>query len=178
MKVMTEALGIIEAPLSRNELAIRYRQMCEDPCLVNIPGKLELDVWGRILMTPANTRHGVLQGRLAHALKAQIGGEVIVECAIATPAGLFVPDLAWASPTFMDMWGAESPLMRAPEVCVEVISPSNSRQEMAEKRDAYFAVGAQEVWFVYQNSKRWEFYGATGQLPNSGFAVDLSEIFA
>jgi Uma2 family endonuclease len=111
-------------------------------------------------------------------LKTQLGGEVLVECAIATPTGLFVPDVVWASRTFMDSYSAESPLMRAPEICIEVLSPSNSRKEMTEKREAYFAVGAQEVWFVYQHARRCEFYGAAGLVPDSGFAVDLSEIFA
>jgi len=36
----------------------------------------------------------------------------------------------------------------APEICVEVISPRNSPEEMAEKRALYFAAGADEVWFA------------------------------
>lgn len=34
----------------------------------------------------------------------------------------------------------------APETCVEVISPSNTRQQMEGKRLLYFEVGAEEVW--------------------------------
>ena len=178
MNFMTEAPELIEAPLSTEELAVRYRKMCDDPCLTNVPGKLELDVWGRILMTPAATYHGLLQGRLAYKLKTALGGEVFTEVAIATPAGLFLPDVAWASATFMSGYHGENPLMRAPEICVEVVSPSNSLKEMTEKRDAYLASGAQEVWLAYLKSKRCDFFGPAGRLFQSAYAVDLADLFA
>ncbi len=34
----------------------------------------------------------------------------------------------------------------APEICVEVLSPYNRRDEMLEKMQLYYAAGAQEVW--------------------------------
>ena len=178
MNIVTEAPELIEAPLSREELAVRYRELCDDPCLSNVPGKIELDVWGRLLMTPPATYHGLLQGRLAHKLKAALGGEVFTEVPIATPAGLFLPDAAWASSAFMDAHGTENPLMHAPDICIEVVSPSNSTKEITEKRDAYLAMGAREVWLVYLQSKRCEFYGPGGRAPASAYAVDLSDIFA
>ena len=36
----------------------------------------------------------------------------------------------------------------APEVCIEVVSGSNMRKEMNEKRPLYFEAGAEEVWIV------------------------------
>jgi hypothetical protein len=48
---------------------------------------------------------------------------------------------------------------------------------MREKIEAYLATGAQEVWIVYAQSKRCEFYGRQGLLDRSGFAVDLSRLF-
>lgn len=38
----------------------------------------------------------------------------------------------------------------APEICVEGISPANTRQELERKRDLDFAAGADEVWFCDQ----------------------------
>jgi Uma2 family endonuclease len=67
--------------------------------------------------------------------------------------------------------------MRAPELCIEVVSPSNSRQEMREKIDAYLATGAEEVWIVYPQSKRCEFFARGGRMERSAFAVDLADIF-
>ena len=174
---MSDMQELIAAPLSSEELALRYRELCDDPCLVNVPGKLEMDVWGRLLMTPPSTYHGRVQGSLAYKLRASLGGEVISEAPIATPAGLFLPDVAWASAGFINAHGAESPLMRAPEICIEVVSSSNSVKELSEKRDAYFTVGAEEVWIVYPQSKRCEFFGKQGAIARSAYTVDLSDIF-
>jgi len=174
---MGDTQELITAPLSTEELAMRYRTLCDDPCFANVPGKIELDAWGRMVMSPAGNYHGRVQGNLAHKLKAVLGGHVVTEAAIATPTGLFVADIAWASPGFMTAHASESPFMRAPELCIEVVSPSNSVKELAEKREAYFAVGAQEVWIVYLQSKRCEFYAGQGLLPQSAYAVDLSDIF-
>ena len=176
---MGETQELIESPLSSDELATRYRAICEDPCYANVPGKIELDAWGRVLMSPPpTTYHGRVQGNLTHRLKAVLGGHVIPEAPIATPAGLFLADLAWASPTFMSAHDSEAVLTHAPEICVEVVSPSNSVRELNEKRDSYLAVGAEEVWIVYPKSKRVEFYGKQGLLPRSAFTVDLGDIFS
>lgn len=176
-RVMSNELELIEAPLSTEELAERYREMCDDIRFRNIPGKVELDRWGRVLMTPASTYHSRTQGRLCQKL-ADLGGETLVEPGIATAMGLFVPDLAWASTRFMSAHAGETPLGRAPEVCIEVVSPSNSTNEMEEKRTAYLAAGAEEVWIVYPKSKRCEVYGPHGLLPRSAYPIDLIGVFA
>ena len=177
MAVMDHAQELIEAPLSQEELAMRYRALCDDPSYANVPGKIELDAWGRMVMTPASVYHGILQGRLVHQLKAAAGGEVIVEAPIATSTGLFVADVAWASPRFMARHGGETPLTRAPELCIEVVSPGNSRKELREKIDAYLAAGADEVWLVFAKSKRCEFHSKQGPMPASAYAVDFAAIF-
>src|SRR5688500_8913233 len=173
---MTQTRELIEAPLSGEELAVKYRALCADACYANVPGKMELDVWGRIVMTPPSFYHGVVQGRLCRCL-AKLGGEVVVEAPIVTPTGLFVVDVAWASASFMAAHGRETPLTRAPEICGEVVSPSNSVKELREKTAAYLAAGAHEVWIVYPQSKRCEFYGKQGLMQRSIYAVDLADLF-
>ena len=43
--------------------------------------------------------------------------------------------------------GQDIPLLtRALEICIEILSPSNSTAEIAEKRLLYFDAGAVEVW--------------------------------
>jgi Uma2 family endonuclease len=175
---MGDMQELIEKPLSIDELAVRYRALCDDPCLTNVPGKIELDGWGRILMTRPSFYHGVIEGRLARRLGETLGGEAVTEGAVATPSGVFLPDVAWASPQFMSQHGSEFAVTRAPEICIEVVSPSNSVKELSEKRDAYLAAGAQEVWIVYPQSKRVEFYGNQGLMPRSAYAVDLSDVFS
>jgi Uma2 family endonuclease len=174
---MEKLQELIEAPLSREELAVRYRDLCEDPLLANVPGKIELDSWGRMVISPPGVYHGLIQGRLCQLLPA-FGGEPIVKAPIATPLGLFVPDVAWASTPFMELHRREDPLMDAPEICIEVVSPSNSVKELQEKKEAYLSAGAHEVWIVYLQSRRCEFHGAQGRLERSSLAVDLSSLFA
>ena len=170
---------IIDAPLSSDQLAIQYRRLCDDPCFANIPGKIELDVWGRVLMTPPpSAYHGLTQSRLVHKLRSALGGEVITEAPIVTALGLFLADLAWLSPPYVATHGIKTPLAPAPEVCIEVVSPTNSVKELSEKKHAYLAAGAAEVWLVYPQSKRCEFYGPQGLLPVSAYGVDLRDLFA
>jgi len=174
---MGKVQELIEAPLSGEELAERYRALCDDPGYSNVPGKIELDLWGRMVMTPASFYHGVVQGRLCRLL-AKLGGEVVVEAPVVTTMGLFVADVAWASARFMRAHGGETPLTRAPEICVEVVSPSNSVKELREKIAAFLAAGADEVWIVYPQSKRCEFHGKHGVMRRSSRVVDLAALFA
>jgi threonine dehydrogenase-like Zn-dependent dehydrogenase len=39
------------------------------------------------------------------------------------------------------------------------------------------ATGAEEVWIVYPQSKRCEFFAREGRMERSAFAVDLADIF-
>jgi Uma2 family endonuclease len=173
---MGEMREVIEAPLSREELAARYRALCEDPRFENLPGKIELDSWGRILMSPASNYHGVLQGRLCRRL-AVLGGEAFVEASVVTSAGLLVADAAWASAEFMRANAAQTPFTRAPELCIEIASSSNSLKELREKVDAYIGAGAVEAWIAYPQTKRFEFFGRDGKSQLSSYAVDLSGLF-
>jgi Uma2 family endonuclease len=167
---------LVERPLSSEELGARYRAICEDPCYANIPGKLELDAWGRMLMSPASNYHSALQSELAIRLKA-LGGRAFTEASILTAAGVLVTDVAWADDEFMRAHGFETPYTRALQICVEIVSPSNSRKELREKTAAYLAAGAREVWLVYPKSKRFEFYGEQGSLSSSAYPVDLARVF-
>jgi len=173
---MSQAPEVIQSPLSREELGLRYRRLCDDPRFENLPGKIELDPWGRILMSPASNYHGILQGRLCQRL-AVLGGQALVEASVVTAAGLLVADVAWASEDFLRSHGQETPFTSAPELCIEVASPSNSARELREKVEAYLGAGAFEAWIAYPQSKRFELFGSTGALPRSRFTLDLSGLF-
>ena len=64
--------------------------------------------------------------------------------------------MVWMSAGYFRELEAKEPLVleRAPEICVEVLSPSNSKPEMEEKRALYFEAGAQEVWICGLDGKR------------------------
>ncbi len=168
---------LVEAPLSSEALAARYRALCDDPCYANVPGKIELDVWGRMVLSPASNYHSALQAVLVGKL-AVLGGRGLVEASVITSAGVLVADVAWASEEFMRARGYETPYRRSPELCIEVVSPSNSRKELREKVAAYLEAGAEEVWVVLPHSRRCEFHGRDGLMERSRHAIDLADIFS
>jgi Uma2 family endonuclease len=49
-------------------------------------------------------------------------------------------------------------LARTPDLAVEILSPSNTEDEMEQKRREYFAGGAHLVWQVYPNTRRVQVY--------------------
>jgi Uma2 family endonuclease len=78
-----------------------------------------------------------------------------------------------------------------PDLCVEILSPSNTRAEMARKRREYFASGCQLVWEidprartadVYTDPNAVTHFDETGTLDGGpalpGFRLPLRDLFA
>jgi Uma2 family endonuclease len=55
---------------------------------------------------------------------------------------------------------------RAPEICVEILSPSNTAAEVDQKRAVYFDAGAAEVW-IWNLDGSISFFVAPGQHQTS-----------
>ncbi|MDD5298498.1 MAG: Uma2 family endonuclease [Rhodocyclaceae bacterium] len=128
---------------------MQWADVLADASLGNLPYKIELDELGRIVMSPASNRHGILQARLVRLLARLFNeGEILVECSISTHAGVKVADVAWMSAEFNARHGDITPCPAAPELCIEVLSPSNSPAEMTEMIHLYLGYGAREVWTV------------------------------
>jgi Uma2 family endonuclease len=152
-------------------LIARWTELVNDATLHDLPYKIELNREGKIEMSPANNRHAMLQARLAWTLRDALPeGEVLTECSILTDIGVRVPDVAWASNRFLDEQQENTPFTKAPEICVEIVSPSNSKREIDEKVAAYLAAGAEEVWVVDQDGNV-AFFGAEGRRSQSAFKV-------
>jgi len=152
---------------------MQWSEVLTNPLLQNLPFKIELNKFGKLLMSPASNLHGRVQGRLAATLWNQMpAGEVITECSIETSDGVKVADVVWASAAFVTEFGYATPYTKAPELCIEIVSPSNSKQEMAQKTDLYLARGAQEVWIVYDNAQI-EAFTHTGLCQRSQFSATL-----
>jgi Uma2 family endonuclease len=173
------SIDVIDKPLTRPQLAERYLNLLDDPRYAGLPGKFELTAWGQIIMTPpAEVWHYRVAARLARALTASLGGEAFQEGAIAIEGhGAPVADVVWCSPDFLARHGNERVLQRAPEICIEVLSPSNSTREIDEKRTAYLAAGALEVWIVDPVGRSIAFFGPEGARASSQFVVDLTGLF-
>lgn len=146
---------------------MEWQQVIENPFLQNLPFKIELNKWGKILMSPASNNHGNLQYEVAKKLdNGKRSGKLIIECSIKTPEGVKVANVAWASSEFIEKYGFTTPYNVAPEICVEVISPSNSSMEMEEKIKLYLNQGAKEVWLCDQKGEI-SYYASDGEIEES-----------
>lgn len=173
----TSTAEVMEAPLDAGALSRRWREMLADPLLADMPGRVELDLWARIIMSPVNTEHAGLAGELSHLLRAQLGGRTLVAVGIRTRDGVLSPDVAWCSEAFWQARRDQAPLEAAPEICIEIASPSNTRQALQAKIAAYLAAGAVESWIVFPRSRRIEFHGGSGVTVSSSYAIDVSRLF-
>ncbi len=154
-------------------LAVKWRELIDNPFFRDIPYKVELNKYGQILMSPASNRHGILQFNVGQIIERnKKSGVIIMECSILTSEGVKVAGVAWASDEFMAEFGETTPYPKAPEICVEVKSPANSKAEMEEKIRLYLEKGALEVWIVDLNGKVG-FYSHTGKIKKSNLVENF-----
>lgn len=156
------------------DLAAKWQELMNNPFFRDVPYKVELNKFGQILMSPASNRHGILQNKVARGIENQIhSGVVIIECSILTSEGVKVADVAWASDEFFVEFGEITPYPKAPEICVEVVSPGNSKAGIQEKIRLYLEKGAQEFWIVDEYAKI-NFYTHTGKIRKSKLAGNFN----
>jgi Uma2 family endonuclease len=149
---------------------MNWQEVCEHPDLHNLPFKIELDEKGRIIMSPVRVYHSAYQAEISYLLRSLAKeGKALAECAIKTRLGTKVTDVAWASAERFVLVKEEVECSIAPEVCVEVLSASNTEDEINIKKELYFENGAKEVWICYQTGCV-TFYNRSGE-------IDKSEIF-
>jgi Uma2 family endonuclease len=144
-----------------------WSQICNDKLLQDLPYKIELNEWGNIVMSPASNRHGNIQTKVAFFMMSWMEhGTVLTECSVSTSKGVKVADVAWASDGFLKRNKGQTPYLEALDVCVEIKSPSNSDEEMMEKKDLYFAKGAKEFWLCDEDGNVI-FYNYRGRMSTS-----------
>jgi Uma2 family endonuclease len=153
MGTLTIELPSREALKERNER--RWAELLQDAELARFEGRVETDRHGQIIMNPPPApRHGRLQSSIGHLLHTYAtGGSVLTECPISTADGVKAADVAWASDETMRLLGDRPCFPRAPEVCVEVLSPRNTEAEIREKTALYFDAGASEVWICAESGE-------------------------
>jgi Uma2 family endonuclease len=151
-----------------------------------------------VTMTPPGFRHGVCQNKVAFLLTAHVlatrCGRVTVETGMVTerdPDTVRGPDVAF--------WSIERlPLDQTPEVypevaadlCVEILSPSNTPHETHEKVREYINRGVRLVWVVdpedhtvtvYRQPGEgrllWDDATLTGEDVLPGFQCRVAEFF-
>ncbi len=162
---------LIAEPQSKAAMAALWRNLCEDPVVARLPYKIETTRYGQLVLIPAKSRHSIFQANISRLLHTSaerqgIAGQAMTESAVITSAGVKVPDVTWASIAQARAALAAEIFETAPEVCVEVLSPSNDPDEIEEKISLYFEAGALEVW-ICDNEGRMRFLDAAGILGAS-----------
>jgi Uma2 family endonuclease len=159
----------IKLPAREHQAAFnlqRWDNLQHDQQVARLPFTIETDRFGRIIMSPPpasdHTKRVARILRQMHELFPR--GEVLAETAISTTDGVKVADAAWLSAGRVHELDTGSCLLNAPEICIEVLSLSNSPAEMAEKRALYFEAGADEVW-ICELDGSIAFYSSHEQQP-------------
>lgn len=150
-----------------------WDEIINNPFLKDLPFKIETNKFGQILMSPASNKHGLIQFDVGKKIdQKKKKGTVIVECSISTSDGVKVADVAWASDEFIAEYGEITPYPKAPEICVEVVSPRNTKAEIKHKVELYLAKGALEVWVV-NSDKEVAYYTHAGPIKKSKLVPNI-----
>lgn len=160
------------ASLSPAELSARWRSVLVDPSLDDLPEgyRVELDQFGELIVSPRPTnRHQIFAALVCDQLRDALQGFASAgELSISTVIGVRVPDGFWSADA--SLWAVDEPASRAPEICIEVASPSNSTAWLARKADAFIAAGAQEVIVVAVDGCSARYFHKDGEHDASRFA--------
>jgi Uma2 family endonuclease len=114
-------------------------------------------------MTPAGSLHGVVGMRLAAAILVHVDqhrlGVVFAADTgfklASNPDTVRAPDIAFVSRARIPASGIpEAFWLGAPDLAVEVLSPTDVRSEVAEKIEEYIEAGVKQVWFVEPSERR------------------------
>ena len=124
-------------------------------------------IGGELVVTPApRVRHQRAVTRLVAALfdyGREYGGEVFPAPldVVFTDADVVEPDVVYVGPDHGDRL-EELCLRGAPDIAVEVSSPSTRRLEVVRKRELYERHGVAEYWYVDLDADRVEVYRLEG----------------
>jgi Uma2 family endonuclease len=152
-----------------------WHSILADPQLQDLPFKIETNERGQLVLSPHKRIHSIRQTQITDQRAEAIDRSGIhsVGLAIGTSKGVKVVDVAWmSSERFAGIDTEAEPTPIAPELCVEVVSASNTEEEMAEKRVLYFDAGAEEVWIVEEDGAV-SFYDEAGSLNASSLVPDF-----
>ncbi len=159
MASVLEAADLLDSADQRAFNLAVWKKVLADSLLAELPHRVETDRYGQIVMSPPPApEHGEQQftvGELLHRLLP--AGHVITECPLSTSEGVKLVDVGWISKARRQAQLGEVCFTQAPEICVEVVSPGNTRRELRDKRQLYFDAGAEEVWFC-QRDGQLEFF--------------------
>ena len=164
--------------------------------LPNIEGVLyELNEGEVVTMTSPMPRHNLVRDNIAAALRdfahPRHLGTVFVETDYQlSPETVRIPDVSFVPADRMREIDLDRRMQGAPELAIEVVSPTDLAEELRQKVKQYLAAGAKAVWIFYPKTREVQVFRADGGssvrrehetvedhdlLP--GFSLDLKSVF-
>lgn len=119
------------------------------------------------------------------------GGEIVVRLR-GTPESTVGIDVVYAGPDVVAVQSDDTTTLLdgVPTLAVEILSPTDTHDQIEEKIDAYLAAGVPLVWIVnpyrrtvtvYRPGQEPDLYNRTRQIPESphmpGFTPSVAELF-
>jgi len=148
----------------------RWAQLAADP---DAPDHYEINEYGEVIMSPRPSNdHQRIVTAVTTAIAQQLGPEAVAEISVMTDRGIRVPDVVWMPPQKWQQSKGKTPLPLVPDLCVEVLSAGNTREEIAMKAGAYLRGGAREVIVVGLRGEI-QFLGPEGERAKSTFGLSL-----
>jgi Uma2 family endonuclease len=144
----------------------RWQQILSDPRFSDCHQRIETDADCSIIMSPRpESEHDEAAFLIRQALAYLLPGKSFGELEVLTDQGIKIPDVLWLNPN-RSAGHIQKPITPAPDICVEISSPTNEMEELAEKRSAYLQAGASEVWICLEDN-HIEFFGPRGPIAKS-----------
>lgn len=157
----------------------------------------ELDEGDLVVMPPPKPRHGTVLLTLGNLLKEFLrktpAGSVTTQIGFLLkqePATVRAPDVAFLRGTRAQLALSNEYIEGAPDLAVEIVSPSDSASQMMRKVNQYLRSGGHTVWVVYPESRQAHVFEAAGtsrvlgedqtlDAPNllPGFSVPVKNLF-
>jgi Uma2 family endonuclease len=182
----------------RPEILLRSDYTAEEAFWLNPPGSWELIDGRFVFMSPTGVRHGVLVTRIARILSELVEGNRLGFVLTADvgfilrrkPDAVRAPDIAFLRSQRLAAGLPSEFFEGAPDLAVEIMSPSDRWPDMERKAQEFLAAGTTAVWVLDPEQKTARvcdrtgvrLLGATDELacPSllPGFVLRLTDIWA
>ncbi|MGI9075317.1 MAG: Uma2 family endonuclease [Bryobacteraceae bacterium] len=139
-----------------------------------------------ITMPPPKSLHTLIALVILEALQAYLkqrgGARAFPEAGYVLsrdPLTIRQPDVSVLSTERIQSTPPDDYFEGAPELAVEVVSPSDSAEDLEVKVEQYLQSGAKQVWILYPKTKRLHFFRPGNQLRvlDETQTLDAAELF-
>lgn len=142
--------------------------------------RYELDHGELIVVPPQKPIHDLVKSEVArllhvHLYLQKVRGKVLIETGFVLDEDSWrVPDVSFLSEERIRAIDMDVPLGPAPDLAIEVVSPSESRPAVQRKIDHFLASGSKVVWALYPAQRELHVH-RTGQKVVKLGAADAVE---